>query len=275
MTCSCCGALGNEAIISILVTAFVVFSSGKLLPHGIARKVIRFITGALSFILILLAVFLATLSSYPSLSARWFAFMCKKLSEPSELDNYRCPLVASATGATLELGPGAGANFRCLVNSTSITSYQTVEPNDSFTNDLLEEAKSHKLPFDVTPTWLRGEDLDIPDSSIDTVLATHVLCSVDDPVMVLDNIDKALKRGGTFVNMEHVTAPEDQGKLRLAQSLIQPVATILFNGCKFRDAETIIRETLGDRYDINVTKFDAPMPLVPFVPHVSVIATKR
>ena len=120
---------------------------------------------------------LSALSASPELQEAWFAKLCSILSKPGPLDDVRCPLVQSVSGRVLELGPGAGANFRCLANATGITEYSTVEPNDKFTPALLAEAEKQSLPFPLTPTWLKGEDLDVDAASFDSVLATHVLVS--------------------------------------------------------------------------------------------------
>ena len=206
----------------------------------------------------------------------WFAKLCAMLSKPGPLDDFRCPLAQSAgVGQVLELGPGAGANFRCLTNATGISSYVTVEPNDKFTSVLLAEATKQNLPFSITPTWLKGEQLDVEAASFDSVLATHVLCSVGDAVPgLLKNVDSALKVGGTFVSMEHVAA-ESGSTLSMVQKLIGPAFSLIANGCEFKDAEKLVREHLpASRYDLSVEYFEAPMPLAPFVPHVAIKATK-
>ena len=91
---------------------------------------------------------------------------------------------------------------------------------------------------------------------------------------VLKNIDSALKVGGTYVGMEHIAA-ESGSTLSTVQKLIGPTFSLIANGCEFKDAEKLVREHLpASRYDITVEYFEAPMPLAPFVPHVSIKAIK-
>ena len=47
----------------------------------------------------------------------------------------------------------------------------------------------------------------MPANSVDAVLGTHVLCSVTDPVRVLDEVRRVLRPGGLYVFEEHVAAP--------------------------------------------------------------------
>ena len=121
-----------------------------------------------------------------------------------------------------------------------------------------------------------SQDVQVDPGSFDSVIATHVLCSVGDAASaVLNNVDSALRVGGTFVSMEHVSAPAGSA-LSAVQALIAPAFTIIANGCQFRNAESLIRAHLPeDRYDISVKYFDAPMPLAAFVPHVHIRATKK
>ena len=272
MVCSCCAAAIPQAAMSLFATAAAVNIAARALLPNRRGFFITFLITTLVFIGVLLSV----LSYSDILRGRFFVGLCSILSKPGPIDKFRCPLVASASGNVLEVGPGAGANFRCLVNATQIDRYTTVEPNEDFTSVLLSEAASQNLSFEITPTWLKGEEMDVPDASMDAVIGTHVLCSVDDPHLVLLNIDKSLKVGGHFLSMEHVSASSERPFLLLSQDLLSPFFKILANGCTFRDAEAEIFAALGDRYEIQVNKFDAPMPffLPSFKPHLSIVAKK-
>merc|ERR1712192_246304 len=56
-----------------------------------------------------------------------------------------------------------------------------------------------------------GEDLaaaGIADSSVDAVVMTLVLCTVDDQIKTLSEVKRVLKPGGKFYYMEHIIAQE-------------------------------------------------------------------
>ncbi|GMI11524.1 hypothetical protein TrVE_jg8531 [Triparma verrucosa] len=278
MVCSCCAAAIPQAALSLFLTAAAVnFTFRAVLPNsGLNRSLLRVISVLTSTVLVALGVLLSILHFSAPLRGLFFVNLCTVLSKPGPLDAFRCPLVGSASGNVLEVGPGAGANFRCFVNATThIDSYTTVEPNKDFTSVLLSEAASQNLSFEITPTWLRGEEINVLDASMDAVIGTHMLCSVDDPQQVLLNIDKSLKVGGFYYSMEHVSAsPQDRPVLSLSQDLLSPFFKIIADGCTFRDAEAEIFSALGDRYEIEINRFDAPMPLAAFKPHVSIVAKK-
>src|SRR5207248_4118083 len=53
-----------------------------------------------------------------------------------------------------------------------------------------------------------GERLPFEDGSFDTVVASLVLCSVDDQDRVLAEIDRVLKPGGRYLFLEHVRSDD-------------------------------------------------------------------
>ena len=73
---------------------------------------------------------------------------------------------------------------------------------------------------------LKGENLQIEPGTFDFVVATHVLCSVDDILLVLNQVSRALKSGGTYIFMEHVIAPENSG-MYFAQKIVEPFIYII------------------------------------------------
>ena len=51
-----------------------------------------------------------------------------------------------------------------------------------------------------------AERLPVDDGSVDTVVSTLVLCTVDRPAVVLDEIKRVLRPGGRLLFLEHVRA---------------------------------------------------------------------
>ena len=277
MTCSCCGNAIPQVSLSLLLTSFVLVYSHKVLPRGMTRTraTVKYFTYIFAGVIGVLAVGLVVLSNDDGLRAKTFAKLCGFLAKPSELDIHRCGLLQADTvyGKVLEFGPGPGTNFRCLGGS-NIESWTGVEPNESFRTLLEDEAKKFDLNFPISTVWLKGETVDIEASSVDTVIGTHVLCSVTSPTSVLANINRALKEGGTFHFMEHINSPKNTNS-RTVQDLLAPIFTIIANGCTFKDMQDIIVRELGGDFDISMEEFDAPMPLAPFIPHLIGKATKK
>ncbi|NYJ08674.1 class I SAM-dependent methyltransferase [Petropleomorpha daqingensis] len=66
------------------------------------------------------------------------------------------------------------------------------------------------------------EHLDLPDSSVDCVVATYSLCTVADPAAVLREARRVLVPGGRLVLVEH--GPARTWWIRAVQRLINPFA---------------------------------------------------
>jgi ubiquinone/menaquinone biosynthesis C-methylase UbiE len=75
-----------------------------------------------------------------------------------------------------------------------------------------------------------AERTGLPDASADAVVATLVLCSVQDVPAALAETRRLLRPGGRFVFLEHVAAPEGTG-LRRTQRLVRPLWSAIADGC--------------------------------------------
>jgi SAM-dependent methyltransferase len=72
---------------------------------------------------------------------------------------------------------------------------------------------ARRLPPGAEIVDASAERLPFPDDSVDTVVATLVLCTVEDPRAALREIARVLRPGGTLLFLEHVRA----GSPRLAR----------------------------------------------------------
>ena len=204
----------------------------------------------------------------------------QNLKDGGPIDEVRCSILndANISGRVLEFGPGPGTNFKCLVNSTSIDEYVGVEPNKYFKQEMMKEKEKRGLTFPLDFAPLKGEDyVDVVSGGFDSVIMTHVLCSVDSVETVLANAERALKAGGKMIFMEHKSAAEGT-KLKLFQDVVGPIFNIIGNGCKVLDMTNIIESYLGNRFDFQLVEFEAPLPAFPLLfarPHVKGVATKK
>ena len=117
------------------------------------------------------------------LRKRIFAWMLEK-SGPNidkELSEYKKSLFADLSGTVLEIGAGTGDNFAYYPAGIK---WIGIEPNSYMRGYLAKKAQK--------------KSIDAVDSSIDTVISTHVLCSVNDPKRAIDEIIRVLKPGGNF-----------------------------------------------------------------------------
>ena len=96
----------------------------------------------------------------------------------------------------------------------------------------------------------RAEALPVGDRSVDAVVSTLVLCSVDDLGEALREVRRVLRPGGRFVFIEHVGAPHGT-RLRGFQERLAPWWLGVTGECRMaRDTEAAIREAGFGRVEV-------------------------
>jgi ubiquinone/menaquinone biosynthesis C-methylase UbiE len=107
-------------------------------------------------------------------------------------------------------------------------------------SELREKVERSGRRAEVIQAW--GEDLPFRDHSFDTVVATMILCTAEQPQLVLREIARVLKPDGQYLFLEHVRNPDS--KIAKRQDRIQPLWYIFGNGCHCnRDAGAILKES--------------------------------
>lgn len=155
--------------------------------------------------------------------------------------------IGAMSGTVVEIGPGPGVNMRYYAPGVRVIA---VEPNPAMHDLLRRRAAEHDV--DVEIRMLRGESLDVADGSADAVVATLVLCGVDDPQGVINEAHRVLKPGGQYFFTEHVRAPESTWTHRV-QRLVRRPHGWMFNGCRTdQDTATMLRDGPFDRIDIEL-----------------------
>lgn len=149
-----------------------------------------------------------TASPAPSPYAAWLRIMALLydpfvwLGEIAGMRRRRRELLAEARGCVVELGAGTGLNlahYRDAVDDLVLT-----EPEPGMRRKLarrldrlgragrVSDAPAERLPF--------------PDGSVDTVVATLVLCTVANPERALREVARVLRPDGQLLFIEHVRA---------------------------------------------------------------------
>ena len=238
---------------------------------------------ALGVTLTLLATSTIFLSAHPPTRKIMFANLCMAMEwGTEEVQEAKCEHIRQArvSGDVVELGPGPGGNLGCLSSSemssgTTVTSWTGVEPNAYFSPTLL--ARAENAPFPARVLEGVGEDLpsSIASGSIDAVIATHVLCSVDDVGKVLEEAARVLRPGGKLVVFEHIRSPHGSFEEWL-QWALTPLWRVFGDGCEFRrvweDLED--KEADGLFQDVSLVYFDAPINIAILKPHVRGVAIR-
>jgi len=160
------------------------------------------------------------------------------------------PLVQMAAAAAerplkvVEIGLGGGSNFDFYPDGTEIIG---VDPNPEYLTYLHREleTKSGKRVKMSEVYCLGAETMEevIQRDSVDAVVATLVLCTVQDVRAVVSNCWKALKPGGVFLFLHHNrTDPVLHPWKAWLQDLVTVITFRIADGCHFnRDPIDIIQ----------------------------------
>jgi SAM-dependent methyltransferase len=178
-------------------------------------------------------------------------------SEAAGMRDLRRDLVADARGRVLEVGAGTGLNVAHY--GPGVDELLLVEPAPAMRDALRVSAGGGPSASDagvgdglapalgagsasaagdgsgsavgaVRVLDGTGEALPAADGSIDTVIGTFVLCSVDDPAAVLREIARVLRPGGRYLALEHVRAGSPLGAR--AQDAVAPAWRFAVRGCR-------------------------------------------
>lgn len=180
----------------------------------------------------------------------WLYARASRSVVPGPVARNRAELVSQAHGVTLDLGSGTGLNLEHL--PAAVTALHLVEPDPHMRARLLRVAPSSAVVHAVG-----GEDMPLPDGSVDTVLITLTMCSVDDPGAVADEVRRVLRPGGQVLLMEHVLAAD----VRVArwQRRLDPLYTRFAGGCHLdRDTGGALRTAGFDTGGLRRVRIPAP-----------------
>ena len=140
---------------------------------------------------------------------RWdfvFAAIYDRISRRGEvrsMGRYRAELVANARGRTLEIGAGTGANIPHYPDAVDeLILAEPFEPMRRRLQRKLGESGRSASTLDAS-----AEAIPLEDESVDTVVSTLVLCTVDFPDRALAEAARVLRPGGQLLFVEHVRAP--------------------------------------------------------------------
>ncbi|XP_054831689.1 putative methyltransferase-like protein 7A [Eublepharis macularius] len=210
--------------------------------------------------------------AFPHIMARLAVNYNEKMSAKkkelfSNLKDFAGP---SGVLTLLEIGAGSGANFEFYPAGCRLICNDSNPYFNKFLSKSLSQNPHLQLEsYVVAP----AEDLQqIPNASVDVVVCTLVLCSVDCVERVLKEVLRVLRPGGAFYFMEHVAGAPSSWSL-FWQQIYDPAWQVLTDGCH------LARETWTDLEKAGFSELKlwhtrAPLKWHPTQPHIIGYAVK-
>lgn len=176
-------------------------------------------------------------------------------------------LFSGLPDVVVELGAGAGANFRYFRPGTKVIA---VEPNPYMHPALQRSAQRHGIVLDVRSSG--AERIDLPSESVDAIVTSLVLCTVPDLEAAITEALRLLRPGGKLLCIEHVAAP-DTTLVGKVQRLVFRPWRWLFEGCHtHRYTEEALRS--AGFSSVQVERFTSPTIFVPIRPQIVATCTR-
>lgn len=139
-----------------------------------------------------------------------------KSVEEAGLREMRRELVGQASGRTIDIGAGTGANLELYPADVELT---MAEPDPHMARQLRRKAAEADREVELVEAG--AEKMPFEDASFDTAVFTLVLCTVPNPRAALAEVARILKPGGRMLFLEHVRA-ESPGLARWQDRLEKP-----------------------------------------------------
>jgi SAM-dependent methyltransferase len=124
------------------------------------------------------------------------------LGETAGMRRRRSTLLGDAYGRVVEIGPGTGLNFAHYPEE--VAELVLIEPEPGMRRRLARRVERHGRVARIVDA--PAERLPLADESVDTVVSTLALCTVDEPESALREIARVLRPDGQLLFIEHVRA---------------------------------------------------------------------
>jgi ubiquinone/menaquinone biosynthesis C-methylase UbiE len=142
---------------------------------------------------------------YDETCGRSFSFAwdwAMQRAEDSGLRELRRGVLAAASGRTIDIGAGTGANIGLFPDA--VTELLFVEPDPHMVKRLRPKLRASGLAAEVVRAG--AEELPLESSSVDTAVFALSLCTIPRPAVALAEVARVLRPGGRVLFLEHVRA---------------------------------------------------------------------
>jgi ubiquinone/menaquinone biosynthesis C-methylase UbiE len=140
-----------------------------------------------------------------------------RLGELAGMRRRRRALLRLARGRVVEIGAGTGLNLEHYPDE--VAELVLAEPEPAMRRRLERRLLRLARPGRIVDA--PAERLPLPDASVDTVVSTLVLCTVDDPERALLELARVLRPDGQLLFIEHVRS-SSRAVAALQERLLEP-----------------------------------------------------
>ncbi|MFJ8602407.1 class I SAM-dependent methyltransferase [Streptomyces shenzhenensis] len=190
------------------------------------------------------------------------------MGERVSLGALRQDLLGRACGRTVELGSGTGLNLRYY--PSDLDELILTEPGAAMRGRLARRLRRNRRRVRVLDAT--AERLPFTNETVDTVVSTLVLCTVDAPDQALREVGRVLRPGGRLLFLEHVRSRSP--RLALWQDRLAGPWRRFAEGCHCNRATDELIRACGLELEYAVEASWRGMP--PIVrPLIVGVATKR
>lgn len=168
----------------------------------------------------------------------------------------RAQLLQQASGRTLEIGSGTGINLEHYPHS--LDELTLAEPEPAMRSRLEQRLGRSGRQAQVLDA--PAESLPFADGSLDTVISTLVLCTVDEQALALSEIARVLSPDGRLLFIEHVRSSSP--RLARWQDRLQAPWQRFAAGCRCNRATAQLMTISGLEPDYREVSWRGVPPIV-------------
>jgi SAM-dependent methyltransferase len=192
------------------------------------------------------------------------------IGERAGMRRHRQDLLTRARGRTLEIGGGTGLNLPHYPDD--LDDLVLAEPDPSMRERL--ESAVHRSEHKARVIDAHAEQLPFDDISVDTVVSTLVLCTVNAPDLALREIERVLRPDGQLLFIEHVRS-DSATHARWQDRLARPWQRFA-EGCRCNRATLELMDACGFELEARPAAWRAMPPIIrPLVIGRATIAATR
>jgi ubiquinone/menaquinone biosynthesis C-methylase UbiE len=160
------------------------------------------------------------------------------------IDRQRQKVVPQAQGEVLEIGFGSGLNLPHY-RREQVTTLWALEPSAEMRALAAPRVDASGLHLH----WLDlpGEEVPLPDHSVDCVVMTFTLCTIPDAAAALAQVKRVLRPGGRLLFCEHGAAPD--AEVRRWQDRLDGLWGKFAGGCHLNREMAPLIASAGFRFD--------------------------